>query len=204
MSSTRHQGFIELFRRAPEMIEQVVEETALFPADGPYAWRFETSDEAKLALPAAVPDGILTRWPIGGDKPDMAIVLEVLVAPDEERRKTWPLFVRATAERYGCRVELALMATDDETSEWAQQPIIVFSDDEAVSYDPNREPDFGDALLAILRQHPQLVEGLLPENLRGRGQGTWRWVPPSEARSRLESLERRDDPRQDDEGQAER
>ncbi|MFM2152352.1 MAG: hypothetical protein RL199_787 [Pseudomonadota bacterium] len=53
------------------------------------------------------------------DRPSMAIVVEVQLAPDEHKPWRWPLYVVSLADRHRCPVHLVVVAMRPEVEAWA-------------------------------------------------------------------------------------
>jgi hypothetical protein len=62
-----------------------------------------------------------------GPAPDhvvaMGLVIEVQRARDEDKRRSWPLYVAALHARLRCPTALVVIATDEATARWAAVPI---------------------------------------------------------------------------------
>jgi hypothetical protein len=52
-----------------------------------------------------------------------AIVVEVQLARDEDKRKTWPLYLTSLRSRVGCPTALLVVAPDPAIARWCAQPI---------------------------------------------------------------------------------
>lgn len=58
-------------------------------------------------------------------KPVLAIVVEVQLGEDGRKRYTWPAYVASVRAQYSCPCLLLVFCVDDETAEWAAEPITI-------------------------------------------------------------------------------
>ena len=56
-------------------------------------------------------------------KPIFAIVVEVQLSRDEDKRKTWPLYLTSLRARVDCPTALLVVAPDASVARWCAQPI---------------------------------------------------------------------------------
>ncbi len=56
-------------------------------------------------------------------KPCFAIVVEVQLSRDEDKRKSWPLYLTSLRSRVGCPTALLVIAPDEAIARWCAQPI---------------------------------------------------------------------------------
>jgi hypothetical protein len=56
-------------------------------------------------------------------KPIFAIVVEVQLSRDEDKRKSWPLYLTSLRSRVGCPTALLVVAPDAAVARWCAQPI---------------------------------------------------------------------------------
>jgi hypothetical protein len=59
----------------------------------------------------------------GSDVPVAGVVVEVQLAIDRVKRRTWPVYVTALRAEYDCPVVLLVLAPDPGVARWARRPI---------------------------------------------------------------------------------
>jgi hypothetical protein len=60
---------------------------------------------------------------LGRDQPVYAIVVEVQLQADEDKRSTWPLYLATLRSRVGCPTALLVVTPEAGVAAWAAQPI---------------------------------------------------------------------------------
>jgi hypothetical protein len=79
-------------------------------ADGSINLLVATEARTDLVLRLMVP---------GSDKPELAIIVEVQLSPDEDKPFTWPLYQIALRARERCAVVVLVVALDASVARWA-------------------------------------------------------------------------------------
>lgn len=123
MSTPRHEAFVSLFTFAPKVLDSL----ACLPygqePHAPATWRVEAVELTVDGMHETPADVVLTRWARGANGPQCAVVVEIQLEADEDRRAQWFGFVARTTERFGCRTDLVVITDDRDIAAWASAPL---------------------------------------------------------------------------------
>ncbi len=121
MPSFLHEILVELFRQRPELGPELLSACAGFRLEGAKAER--GSIDLSQVAPTEYRSDALTvlRNPAG--KAIAAVIVEVQLGEDEDKRRTWPLYVAAARASYRCPATLLVLAPDRAVARWASQAI---------------------------------------------------------------------------------
>ena len=125
MPSPSHEILVELFRHRPDLITTLLAlvdgslvpdmpGAALLPAPGEISGVRHAQYRADLVLHCMVP---------GRERPAHAFVVEIQLAPDQDKDFTWPLYTAGVRARERCRVTLVVITLDERTARWARKRI---------------------------------------------------------------------------------
>jgi hypothetical protein len=119
--SLEHELHVELFRRRPELAPELLHACTAIRIDGATAER--GSIDLSQVAPTEYRSDALTvlRDPAG--TAIAAVIAEVQLQADADKRRTWPLYVAAARASHGCPVTLLVLAPDPAVARWARQPI---------------------------------------------------------------------------------
>jgi hypothetical protein len=129
MPSHTHQILIELFRRCPTLLaELLAAATASGPplvlARGarviPMSATFTGLSSAEFHVDLA-----LHVLPPASDRPLRTVLIEAQLGRDRDKRFTWPLYSAAIRARDRCPVTTIVLALDRRTARWAARPIVL-------------------------------------------------------------------------------
>lgn len=149
MPSSEHEGFIELFRNAPELLElhRRIPPPRISP-EAKWVWQ-ATSCSLTATSPIELrADAVFMRVQEGGTDPDLVVIVEVQRDRKENKRKSWPKYLNSAATRYDCAVLLYVVCPDAGVAAWASEaldlrihgvsivPIVLGPDDVPVILDP--------------------------------------------------------------------
>ncbi|MCP2291030.1 hypothetical protein [Nocardia amikacinitolerans] len=120
MPSQQHELLIDLFRTQPDMIPPLL--TAL----GCQLPEFDKVENLPGDLPILAPteyhaDSVAVLH--AADGPVLAVVVEVQLRPDPDKRWSWPVYVAALRARWKCPTVLMVLCPDKRTARWAAKPI---------------------------------------------------------------------------------
>ncbi len=121
MASMKHEGLVTLFRNRPALAAELLQ--------GPLGLTLPAWAEARLA-PADFPQVVNSEHRadqvvllLQGASLSMANVLEVQLAPDSDKHKSWPLYLVSLRARLDCPVVLLVVAPDAAVARWCARPI---------------------------------------------------------------------------------
>ena len=116
-----HEFLVDLFRKRPLLGPELLGACAGIRIEG------ATADLGSIDLSQVVPaeyrsDALtVLRDPAG--KAVAAVIVEVQLWVDEDKRRTWPLYVAAARAGFGCPVTLLVLAPGRAIARWASQEI---------------------------------------------------------------------------------
>jgi hypothetical protein len=119
--SILHEFLVDLFRRRPVLALELLRACAGIRLAG------ATAELGSIDLSQVTPteyrsDSLtVLRDPTG--KAVAAVIVEVQLGTDEDKRRTWPLYVAAARASYGCPATLLVLAPEPRVARWASQPI---------------------------------------------------------------------------------
>ena len=122
MPSPLHEQLIDLLRTRPALAADLLARAAGLPIApaAANAARAVSKTFADPRLPEARADLIIQ---LGDPNTELAIIVEVQLAPDDEKRTSWPLYVAGLSARLRCPVWLLVVALDDEVATWSATSI---------------------------------------------------------------------------------
>jgi hypothetical protein len=116
----QHEGLLLLFRNRPTLAPELLQGALGLKLPHWTEARVESAElteviptEYRADLVALLLDG----------KPIFAIVVEVQLSRDEDKRKSWPLYLTSLRSRVGCPTALLVVAPDAAVARWCAQPI---------------------------------------------------------------------------------
>ena len=120
MPSMLHEALILLFQNRPTLAPELLRD-ALGVDVPPYTEARIESAELKQIVPTEYRADLVVLLVDG--RPVMAIVVEVQLGPDDDKRWTWPIYLAALRARLRCPVTLLVVTHTASTTRWASQPI---------------------------------------------------------------------------------
>jgi hypothetical protein len=121
--SIEHEAPLELCHRHPQLLPKLLDLCGqLLPAATiaePYPARFN-----QIAVEEWEADGAMVLR--NGQEPVGAVVLEIQRQHDPDKRSSWPLYTAALHAKHRglLKTYLLVIATNRQTAQWAQQPIV--------------------------------------------------------------------------------
>jgi hypothetical protein len=120
MASVKHDGLVALFRNRPTLAAELLQ--------GPLgvalpAWseaRVESSDFTQVVTTEYRADLVILLFE---GKPVFAIVVEVQLSRDDEKRASWPVYLSSLRARLGCPTVLLVVAPSRAVARWCAKPI---------------------------------------------------------------------------------
>jgi len=120
MVSMKHEGLLALFRNRPTLAAELLQE-ALGVELPPWSEARVESAEFTQVVPTEYRADLVILLLDG--KPILAIVVEVQLSRDENKRASWPLYLTSLRSRVGCPVVLLVVAPDAAVARWCARPI---------------------------------------------------------------------------------
>ena len=123
MSSWDHEGVIELFRREPKLVAELL--------GGPLRIELPPFSEARVesgALTQLNPAELRAGLVIAlheGERPTLGVVLEMQRERDEDKLFSWPAYVTSLRQRLRCDVCLVVVTQQERVQRWASRTIVL-------------------------------------------------------------------------------
>ncbi|WP_281404373.1 hypothetical protein [Pyxidicoccus fallax] len=116
----RHEGLLLLFRNRPALAAELLRDAL---GIGLPAWseaRVESAELTEVVPTEYRADLVVLLWE---GRPVFAIVVEVQLSRDEDKHKTWPLYLSSLRSRVDCPTALLVVAPDAAVARWCARPI---------------------------------------------------------------------------------
>ncbi len=121
MLSFLHEILVELFRERPALAPELLHACAELRLEGTTA-ELGSIDLSQVA-PTEYRSDSLTVLRDADGVAVAAVIAEVQLQPDPDKRRTWPLYVAAARARLDCPATLLVLAPEPAVARWASQPI---------------------------------------------------------------------------------
>lgn len=121
MASWDHEGIIELFRNAPELVAQLLERSLAVPVPRFSDVQLESASMAELQ-PAEIHADLVVVFR-EGPKPLLGVVIEVQLREDPEKLFTWPAYLALLRRRLRAETCLLVLTQSARVGRWAARPI---------------------------------------------------------------------------------
>ena len=122
MASMRHEGLVLLFRNRPELAPELLSGVLGLHLPRWTQARVESTEFTEV-VPTQYQADLVVLLLEG--KPCFAIVVEVQLRRDEDKRGSWPVYLTHLRARVGCPTALLVVAPDAAVARWCAQPIEV-------------------------------------------------------------------------------
>jgi len=120
MVSMQHEGLLLLFRNRPELAPELLRDALGLQLPRWTEARVESAELTEV-VPTEYRADLVVLLLEG--KPCFAIVVEVQLSRDEDKRKSWPLYLTSLRSRVDCPTALLVIAPDAAVARWCAQPI---------------------------------------------------------------------------------
>ena len=120
MASMQHEGLLLLFRNRPELAPELLRDVLGLQLPQWTEARVESAELTEV-VPTEYRADLVVLLLEG--KPCFAIVVEVQLSRNEDKRKSWPLYLTSLRSRVGCPTALLVVAPDAAMARWCAQPI---------------------------------------------------------------------------------
>lgn len=115
-----HEGLLALFRNRPALAPELLQDALGLELPAWSEARVESAEFTQV-VPTEYRADLVVLLLDG--QPIFAIVVEVQLSRDEDKRKTWPLYLTSLRARVGCPTALLVVAPDAAVARWCAQPI---------------------------------------------------------------------------------
>jgi hypothetical protein len=122
MPSLLHEALIELFRNRPSLAPEVLRD-ALGVTIPSYTRAVVNPGELTQVVPTEYRADLVVL--LNRSKPVLAIVVEVQLERDPDKRWTWPAYLATLRERLRCPATLLVVTLKSSVATWCSQPIAV-------------------------------------------------------------------------------
>jgi hypothetical protein len=116
MPSHLHEAFVTLFRNHPSLAPVLLREGLHVQLPDYTDVRIDSADLTEIQPAEYRADLVVLLL---RDKPVLAIVFEVQLGRDEDKRYVWPVYVANLRARIRCPVSLLVLAADEAVARWA-------------------------------------------------------------------------------------
>lgn len=121
MPSTLHEMLIELFRVRPSLVAELLAEVLGVAVPVFDAVRLDSVDCTELVPTEYRADAVVVLSGAGG--PVLAVVVEVQMGRDRDKRWSWPVYLATVRARLRCPTEVLLVCPDGAVAGWCAAPI---------------------------------------------------------------------------------
>jgi hypothetical protein len=121
MPSSEHEGLVEVFRQDPDVAADLLREAFGLPLPGYRRASVESADLSTLTPTERRADAVVLLH--DGQGPMRAVVVEVQLRPDQDKRWTWPTYVTTVREQHRCPAALLVLCTNAATKTWCEADI---------------------------------------------------------------------------------
>ncbi|WP_044986166.1 hypothetical protein [Sorangium cellulosum] len=123
MPSVTHEALVELFKNRPTLAAEMLHDALGQPVPAFTEARVVSSDLTEV-LPSDRRADVIVVLLVGElERPAMAIVVEVQLGVDPDKRYVWPVYVVQTRARNRCPTQLLVVTIDAEIARWCSRPI---------------------------------------------------------------------------------
>ncbi|MGW4245141.1 hypothetical protein [Nocardia sp. NPDC004722] len=118
-----HEVLIDLFRQRPELVVDLLPYVTDTPLPEFDHARLESGDCPDINPTEYRADIVVVL--ATGDNPELAVVVEVQLRPDPDKRWSWPVYLATLRARLRCPTVLLVMCPDARTTAYCRRPITV-------------------------------------------------------------------------------
>jgi hypothetical protein len=121
MPSYTHEGLIEIFRGRPELVADLLAGPLGLTVPAFQKAQVSASDLTDLVPTEYRADAVVTLTV--ADKPVLAVVVEVQLNRDADKRRAWPVYVTTLYARHGCPAMLLVVCPRRGVAAWCAKSI---------------------------------------------------------------------------------
>jgi hypothetical protein len=120
MASMLHEGLVLLFRNRPELAPELLRDALGLPLPHWTQARVESAELTQV-VPTEYRADLVVLLLKG--KPVFAIIVEVQLSRDEDKRWSWPLYLIGLRSKVRCPTAMLVVAPDPAVARWCARPI---------------------------------------------------------------------------------
>ena len=120
MPSRLHEALVLLFRNRPELAAELLRDVLHVELPEYREARVESADLGQV-VPSEFRADLIVLLVDG--RPVLAIIVEVQLAVDKDKRFTWPVYVSGARARFECPALVLVVTTSEKVARWAARPI---------------------------------------------------------------------------------
>jgi hypothetical protein len=117
-----HEVLLELFRQRPALAAELLSVAFGLALPAHVAARVEPAEFTDLRPAQYRADAVVAL--IDSDEPVLAVVVEVQLRPDEDKRWIWPVYLASLRARERCPVVLLVVCPAKPTAAWCRRSIV--------------------------------------------------------------------------------
>jgi len=121
MPSMLHEALVALFRNRPELAPELLRDVLHVPLPAYSEIRFESAQLSDV-MPADYRADLVVL--LVKAVPVLAVVVEVQLGPDQDKRFTWPAYLAGFRRQLRCDAMLLVVCPDPVVARWCAEPII--------------------------------------------------------------------------------
>ncbi len=122
--SITHESLVDLFRDCPALASNILTHLGKLPPQQSQTPSLTAAEFADIKADEYRADAVIR---IDDGTPDSTpsdvIIVEIQLARDDNKRRSWPVYMTGARARYRCPATILVFALDDTVAEWCAQPI---------------------------------------------------------------------------------
>lgn len=123
MPTLMHECLVELFRDRPALAASLLADPLRITVPG-FEQAHLSSNELNDVRPTEYRADAVVALTVG-ERDVGAVVVEIQLSRDGDKRRTWPAYVTTLYARLGCPVTLLVVCTDPGVASWCRRPIAI-------------------------------------------------------------------------------
>ncbi len=124
MPSITHESLVDLFRDCPALAPDILAHLGKLPLQESQTPSLTAAEFSDIKADEYRADAVIR---IDSDSADSApsdiVIVEVQLARDEKKRRSWPVYMTGARARYRCPATILVFALDQAVARWCAQPI---------------------------------------------------------------------------------
>jgi hypothetical protein len=121
MASMAHEILVDFFKTRPSLAAEILVEVLGLSLPAYTEARLASIDLTEIKPAEYRADVVVVL--LDGDVPIRVIIVEVQLAIDPRKRRSWPAYVSVAHAMHGCLVDLLVVAPDPAVATWCAEPI---------------------------------------------------------------------------------
>jgi hypothetical protein len=119
MPSHLHETLVEMFRERPYLAAEVLARSLIYEVPDYDQVQLSSGDLPDLMPAAYRADAVVTLF--AAAKAVFAVIVEVQLRPDPQKRRVWPAYVANLHARLGCPAMLLVVCAENSVAAWCDQ-----------------------------------------------------------------------------------